>query len=49
MAHFSSGQLVSDSVLQEMIDEAPGPINFTMFLTLFGDRLTGESNLQLVS
>ena len=38
----NSGQLVSDSVLQEMIDEAPGPINFTMFLTLFGDRLTGE-------
>jgi myosin regulatory light chain 12 len=37
----SLGQLVSDSVLQEMIDEAPGPINFTMFLTLFGDRLTG--------
>jgi Ca2+-binding EF-hand superfamily protein len=37
----SLGQIVSDSVLQEMIDEASGPINFTVFLTLFGDRLTG--------
>lgn len=24
-----------------MINEAPGPINFTMFLTLFGEKLTG--------
>lgn len=24
-----------------MIAEAPGPINFTMFLTLFGDKLNG--------
>lgn len=24
-----------------MIGEAPGPINFTMFLTLFGEKLTG--------
>lgn len=35
------GQVVSDSTLEEMIKEAPGPINFTMFLQLFGDRLTG--------
>lgn len=37
----SMGQIPSDSVLDEMIKEAPGPINFTTFLTLFGDRLTG--------
>jgi len=35
------GQIPSDSVLDEMIKEAPGPLNFTTFLTLFGDRLTG--------
>jgi len=35
------GQMVADSQLDEMIREAPGPINFTMFLNLFGDRLTG--------
>jgi Ca2+-binding EF-hand superfamily protein len=37
----SMGQIPADSVLEEMIKEAPGPINFTTFLTLFGDRLTG--------
>jgi Ca2+-binding EF-hand superfamily protein len=35
------GQIPPDSQLQEMVEEADGPINFTMFLTLFGDRLTG--------
>ena len=24
------------------MSEAPGPLNFTMFLTLFGEKLTGE-------
>lgn len=37
----SMGQICNDSQLEEMISEAPGPINFTVFLTLFGDRLTG--------
>lgn len=37
----SMGQITSDSTLEEMIAEASGPINFTVFLTLFGDRLTG--------
>jgi Ca2+-binding EF-hand superfamily protein len=35
------GQIASDAQLDEMIKEAPGPINFTTFLTLFGERLTG--------
>jgi Ca2+-binding EF-hand superfamily protein len=35
------GQIASDSQLTDMINEAPGPINFTVFLTLFGERLTG--------
>ncbi|KFD52790.1 LOW QUALITY PROTEIN: hypothetical protein M514_06281, partial [Trichuris suis] len=40
----SLGQIASDSQLEEMIKEAPGPINFTTFLTLFGDRLTGKAS-----
>jgi len=35
------GQVCSDSQLDNMLREAPGPINFTVFLTLFGERLTG--------
>lgn len=35
------GQIPPDSQLDEMISEAPGPIDFAMFLTLFGERLTG--------
>lgn len=35
------GQIASDSQIDAMIKEAPGPINFTVFLTLFGERLTG--------
>ncbi|XP_074604606.1 myosin regulatory light chain sqh isoform X2 [Brevipalpus obovatus] len=30
-----------DNYLEGMMSEAPGPINFTMFLTLFGERLQG--------
>ncbi|TRY98595.1 hypothetical protein DNTS_005281 [Danionella cerebrum] len=31
----------SDEYLEGMMSEAPGPINFTMFLTMFGERLNG--------
>ena len=27
-----------------MVKEAPGPINFTMFLTIFGDRIAGTDD-----
>uniref|UniRef100_A0AC35TQA8 Myosin regulatory light chain ef-hand protein n=1 Tax=Rhabditophanes sp. KR3021 TaxID=114890 RepID=A0AC35TQA8_9BILA len=37
----SLGKEVTDDFLDKMITEAPGPINFTMFLTLFGEKLTG--------
>jgi len=37
----SLGQIANDSVLDEMLKESSGPLNFTGFLTLFGDRLTG--------
>ena len=32
---------VTDEYLDEMMNQAPGAINFTMFLTLFGERLQG--------
>merc|ERR1712116_52389 len=37
----SLGEDAQDSHLEEMINEASGPINFTMFLTLFGEKLNG--------
>ena len=38
---YSSLQDVSDEYLDDMMNQAPGAINFTMFLTLFGERLQG--------
>ena len=35
------GKMATDEYLESMISEAPGPMNFTVFLTLFGDRLNG--------
>lgn len=37
----SLGKDPSNEYLEQMIREAPGPINFTMFLTLFGEKLNG--------
>lgn len=39
----SLGKVPKDAEIKAMIDEAPGPINFTMLLTLYGDRLNGNS------
>lgn len=33
---------VKNEEIDEMIKEAPGPINFTVFLTMFGEKLKGE-------
>ena len=38
---FCAGKNPTDTQLEEMMAAAPGPINFTMFLTMFGDRLNG--------
>ena len=35
------GKNPTDEYLEAMMMEAPGPINFTMFLTMFGERLNG--------
>ncbi|TKR69363.1 hypothetical protein L596_021536 [Steinernema carpocapsae] len=37
----SMGQIAGDKQIDDMIAEASGPLNFTVFLTLFGERLTG--------
>ncbi|CAH1774597.1 unnamed protein product [Owenia fusiformis] len=37
----SLGKNPTDEYLEDMINEAPGPLNFTMFLTLFGEKLNG--------
>lgn len=37
----SLGKNPTDAYLDEMMNEAPGPINFTMFLTMFGEKLNG--------
>uniref|UniRef100_A0A3P8UDI4 Myosin light chain 5 n=1 Tax=Amphiprion percula TaxID=161767 RepID=A0A3P8UDI4_AMPPE len=41
----SLGKLnVKDGELEEMLKEASGPINFTMFLNLFGEKLHGSEH-----
>jgi myosin regulatory light chain 12 len=37
----SLGKNPTDEFVDQMVGEAPGPINFTMFLTLFGEKLNG--------
>uniref|UniRef100_A0A3P8Y3E6 Myosin, light chain 12, genome duplicate 1 n=1 Tax=Esox lucius TaxID=8010 RepID=A0A3P8Y3E6_ESOLU len=37
----SLGKNPTDEYLEAMMTEAPGPINFTMFLTMFGEKLNG--------
>ncbi|KAG8429463.1 hypothetical protein GDO86_020133, partial [Hymenochirus boettgeri] len=41
--YFQLGKInVNDDELEEMLKEGKGPINFTVFLTLFGEKLNGE-------
>nr|UZF12968.1 myosin regulatory light chain [Locusta migratoria] len=40
----SLGRLASDKELDEMVNEAPGPINFTQLLSLFAARMSGGSD-----
>eukprot|EP00918_Siedleckia_nematoides_P006533 GHVU01014224.1.p1 GENE.GHVU01014224.1~~GHVU01014224.1.p1 ORF type:complete len:172 (+),score=39.09 GHVU01014224.1:68-583(+) len=37
----SLGKNPTEDYLDGMMSEAPGPINFTMFLTMFGEKLNG--------
>merc|ERR1711915_500240 len=38
------GRMVSDSELDSMLSDAPGPINFTTLLHMFASRSSGESD-----
>jgi len=42
------GRLVSEKDLDEMLGEAPGPLNFTMFLTIFGERVSGTDDEDVI-
>ncbi|CAD6185941.1 unnamed protein product [Caenorhabditis auriculariae] len=46
----SLGKEVGEQFIEAMIREAPGgqPINFTMFLTLFGEKLTGTDPEEVI-
>ncbi len=47
----SLGKAPKDAELKAMLEEGQGPINFTTLLTLFGDRLNGtdEENVILTA
>ena len=38
----------TEEYLESMMSEAPGPINFTMFLTMFGERLQGTDPEEVI-
>jgi Ca2+-binding EF-hand superfamily protein len=38
------GKMVSDKELDELLGEATGPLNFTMLLTLFANRMSGSAD-----
>lgn len=38
------GKLVSDKELEDMLAEAPGPVNFTQLLSLFATRMAGGAD-----
>ena len=42
----SLGAPVEDDFVGQMLAEAPGPINFTMFLTLFGQNRLSKTCFQ---
>lgn len=44
----SLGKDPTDQYLEEMMKESPGPLNFTMFLTLFGEKLNGTDPEEVI-
>ncbi|GBN50085.1 Myosin regulatory light chain [Araneus ventricosus] len=44
----SLGKIVCENDLNSMLSEAPGPINFTMFLTIFGERIAGTDQEEVI-
>merc|ERR1712110_894622 len=44
----SLGKDPQEAYLDDMMSAAPGPINFTMFLTMFGERLNGTDPEEVI-
>jgi myosin regulatory light chain 12 len=44
----SLGKDPTAKYLDDMMKEAPGPINFTMFLTMFGEKLNGTDPEEVI-
>ncbi|ELU08051.1 hypothetical protein CAPTEDRAFT_227727 [Capitella teleta] len=42
------GKDPSDEYLEDMMKCSPGPINFTMFLTMFGEKLNGTDPEEVI-
>lgn len=43
-AHDIVGRMCSEKELDEMLADAPGPVNFTTLLTMFGERMSGGAD-----
>ena len=44
----SLGKEVTDDYVEDMLNDASGAINFTMFLTLFGEKLNGTDPVDVI-
>lgn len=42
------GRMYPETELQNMLAEAPGPVNFTMFLGIFGERIAGADGEEII-
>jgi Ca2+-binding EF-hand superfamily protein len=47
-AFSSLGKNCANEIIKEMLDESNGPLNFTMFLTLFADRMATTDNENMI-
>lgn len=45
---FFPGKDPTDEYLDDMMNQAQGQINFTMFLTMFGEKLTGTDPEEVI-
>jgi len=45
---FSSGRLYPDHDLHGMLSEATGPLNFTQFLAILGDKIIGQDKEEVI-
>lgn len=43
-AFASVGRSISDGDAQNMLSEAPGPVNFTQMIMLFGEKMAGGAD-----